>query len=52
MGLLAGLALGKVAAAFLVTAVDEGAARAFVDLDVPPRGHFRAAPRATGELSG
>ena len=52
MRLLAGLALGKVTAAFLVAAVDEGAARVFVDLHVSPRGHFRATPRATSELRG
>ena len=52
MRLLAGLAFGKVTAAFLVAAVDEGAARVFVDLHVSPRGHFRATPRATSELRG
>src|SRR5690554_4015253 len=50
MGLLSGLAFGKIAATFLVAAVDEGATRAFVDLDITSGGHFRTAPWATGEL--
>ena len=52
MRLLAGLALREVAAAFLVAAVDKGTARAFVDLHVSSGCHFRATPRATGELRG